>query len=161
MPQPTFKVFVPAYNEEDSIRPLVLEFDLLDKALRARHIRLLVFFVDDGSKDQTVKRILEAKRGRGYLYLIRHSQNRGLVGVLETILEYANRGSREKCLGLGVLDGDGSHSPALFDPMVAKLEEGIDVVIASRFQPGSSTKGVAPHRWFYSLTSSLLFRLLG
>jgi dolichol-phosphate mannosyltransferase len=156
-----FRVFVPAYNEEDAIFPMADQFDLLEKKLKIRGIQLEVTFIDDGSRDKTAQRVEKAGVKRPYLHLVRHPQNRGLVGVLETVLDLANRKNRGVCLGIGLLDGDGSHPPQVFEPMILKLLEGYGVVIASRFQKGSSIEGLSLHRQFTSWVVSMLFRALG
>jgi dolichol-phosphate mannosyltransferase len=158
MSQKTFEVFVPAYNEEEAIPPLTADFDLLAKALRKKKLVLKVCFIDDGSRDQTARLIQKARAKRKYIRLIRHPQNRGLAGVLETILQVAGKRPTGR-LGFGIMDGDNSHPASVFLPMVEKLQENSDVVIASRFQTGGKVIGLAPHRKLYSRVLSFLFRL--
>lgn len=160
MTRKLFRVFVPAFNEEAAVLSLAGQFDLLGKNLKKLGIELEVTFVDDGSRDQTALRVKEAGHNRKYLRLVRHPQNRGLVGVLETILDLASEKGHAHCLGIGLLDGDGSHPPLVFESMVQKLLEGYDVVIASRFQRGSSIEGLSIFRQLSSWVVSFLYRSL-
>jgi len=88
--------------------------------------------------------------------LIRHPQNMGLGAAIRTGLKAAS-------LADGVvvtLDADNSQGPELIREMIAKIEAGADVVIASRFQPGAQEVGVPPHRKFLSHLSSGAIRVL-
>ena len=46
------------------------------------------------------------------------------------------------------MDADDSHPPGLMPRMIRLIEEGSDVVIASRYQPGSY-RGNAVETWLY------------
>ena len=61
---------------------------------------------------------------------------------------------------LFILDCDDTHHPAQFPAMLAALDSGHDVVIASRYRRGSHIAGVAPHRRLLSLGAAMLFKLL-
>jgi dolichol-phosphate mannosyltransferase len=56
------------------------------------------------------------------------------------------------------MDADDTHTPGAIVGMVAKIDEGYDVLIASRYQKGSLCVGVPWLRRFVSYAGSLLFR---
>ena len=58
------------------------------------------------------------------------------------------------------MDADESHGPSLITRMLETINQGFDVVIASRFQPGSESHGVPLHRRILSSGASLVFRIL-
>jgi dolichol-phosphate mannosyltransferase len=144
-------LMMPAFNEEQDM-PTLLE--RIEHALSGwADYRVLV--VDDGSKDRTAEIVREAAH-RMPVELIQHASNRGLGAAMRTGLSIAARGE-----GVVVtMDADNSQDPALIRTMVGRLAEGYDVVIASRFQPGSQEIGVPPYRLFLSHLSSAGIRLL-
>jgi dolichol-phosphate mannosyltransferase len=56
------------------------------------------------------------------------------------------------------MDADDTHTPLAIAQMVTRINEGFDVLIASRYRPGSSVIGVPVHRRFLSYAASLLFQ---
>ena len=58
------------------------------------------------------------------------------------------------------MDADDTHTPAAIAQMLALIDAGYDVVVASRYQPGSRVVGVPPLRRFMSDAASLLFRVV-
>ncbi len=144
-------VMMPAYNEERDLP------GLLERTRAAldgwAHYRVLI--VDDGSRDRTAEIALDAAQ-RMPVELIRHPHNMGLGAAIRTGLKAAAQAD-----GVVVtMDADNSQGPELIATMLAKIEDGADVVIASRFQPGSQEVGVPPHRKFLSHLSSAGVRVL-
>lgn len=157
-----FIVFVPCYNEEEAIHPMASEFSVLSEHLKSKNIRLKVVFINDCSTDSTKAKISEvAAQNPSLLSLYHHEINKGLVGALESFLELSQKEDEAKVLGFGLLDGDNSHPPMNFIPMIDKLLIGYDVVVSSRFQYGSVVEGVPFHRQLLSLGMSYLFRTFG
>lgn len=144
-------VMMPAYNEEKDLPGLL---ERLRNALDGwADYRVLV--VDDGSRDRTAE-IVRAAAARMPAELIQHAKNQGLGAAMRTGLKAASR------MGdvVVTLDADNSQDPELIRTMVGRLEEGFDVVIASRFQPGAREVGVPPFRRLLSHVSSAGIRLL-
>lgn len=160
-----FLVFVPCYNEESAIAPLSEKFISLNEELKKRGTTLHVTWVDDCSRDKTLTNILGTITTNPKLFShIHHQTNKGLVGVLETVLDTLNRPPSEiytNYIAVGLLDGDDSHHPITFLPMLEKLNAGSEVVIASRYRRGSKIHGVPAYRNLMSLGMSILFRLVG
>ncbi len=59
---------------------------------------------------------------------------------------------------LVVMDADNTHDPSVVPSMLAKLDEGNDVVIASRYAPGGREVGLSPMRSLLSKGASLTMR---
>ena len=81
--------------------------------------------INDGSADST------AKICRKYGYeLVDLPVNLGLAGAFQTGLKYAYRKGYDYAIQF---DADGQHRPEFIAPMLDKIQEGYDIVIASRF----------------------------
>jgi dolichol-phosphate mannosyltransferase len=119
--------------------------------LPASKYRVLV--VDDGSLDRTAEIVRQAASWMP-VTLIQHDENRGLGAAIRTGLKTA-----AALDGVVVtLDADNSQDPELIRSMLACIEEGADIAIASRFQPGAREIGVPPYRLVLSHLSSGIIR---
>ncbi len=148
-------VLLPAYNEEGSIGPLLRG---LGETFRGLDSPATVLLVDDGSSDDTIRRARDAASEFGVPIEIEpHGTNRGLGAALRTGFERAN----SMLGGSGVLvgmDADNTHDPSVIPSMLAKLEEGNDVVIASRYAPGGREVGLSAMRSLLSKGASLTMK---
>lgn len=145
-------LLLPAFNEASRLGALL---DRIRDALAGRAYRVVV--VDDGSRDATPA-ILAARQADLPLAIVTHPVNRGLAQTLHDGLQWA----AEHCADDDVvvtMDADDTHDPAYIPVMVGQLEQGFDVVIASRFQPGAAVVGVPPHRRLFSFGVLVLLRL--
>jgi dolichol-phosphate mannosyltransferase len=151
-------IVLPAYNEAEAL-PLLLS-RLARVSDEHFHSALSVIVVDDGSSDGTAEAarcdILDA---RVPVRVITHPQNRGLSGAMDTGLRAALQNLRDDDIVLA-MDADDTHNPGLIPRMAALIEEGNDLVIASRYQPGARVLGVPAARQLMSNGMSLLFRLV-
>ena len=151
MPDKKITVMMPAYNEEKDLPGLL---DRIQNAMdKWANYQILV--IDDGSHDRTAQIVNEAAT-RMPAKLIQHPQNMGLGAAMRTGLKAAAQNSDVVI----TLDADNSQDPMLIKSMVERLGEGFDVVIASRFQPGSQEIGVPPFRIFLSHVASAGIRIL-
>ena len=145
-------VMMPAYNEEKDLPGLL---DRIQNAMSEWTNNYQILVVDDGSHDRTAQ-IVNAAAARMPAKLIQHPQNMGLGAAMRTGLKAAAQDSDV----VVTLDADNSQDPMLIKSMVERLEEGFDVVIASRFQPGAQEIGVPPFRVFLSHVASAGIRTL-
>jgi dolichol-phosphate mannosyltransferase len=133
---PELTVIVPTRNERDNIAPLAAR---LAGALSG--IDWEVLFVDDDSPDGTAAavRTLAARDPR--VRLIQRIGRRGLSSAcVEGMLA-----STAPCLA--VMDADLQHDETLLPRMVRELRTGdFDVVVASRYTEGGSTRDFPPRR---------------
>lgn len=153
-------VFFPVYNEGPSAASLLRRVDAACRQL-GRNYRVVV--VDDGSTDGSVTELSRQAAGVP-LTLLAHGENRGLKEALETGLRWLAAETKEEDIAV-FMDGDDTHDPGQIPEMLAAIERGADVVIASRFRPGAVTRGVPRYRQLLSLGANLwgilLFRLPG
>ena len=119
-------VVVPTYNERGNIGALTAA---VFEALGDTPVELLV--VDDASPDGTGDAVAQLARDDPRVRLIRRERKRGLAGAVFAGADEA-RGTY-----VCVMDADFSHDPVHLPGMLAKAEEGYDVVIGSRFAPGA------------------------
>ena len=116
-----------------------------------------VIVVDDGSTDRTLEVAREHARCMP-IRIERHEQNQGLGATIRDGLAVAASSGGEKDI-IVTMDADNTHTPGLIRTMTRLVKEGSDVVIASRYQPGSFVKGVPAHRRLLSWVASWLFRI--
>ena len=111
-------VIIPAYNEEENIVRVV-------ENLKNNYPMYDYIVINDGSSDSTAK----ICRKNGY-ELVDLPVNLGLAGAFQTGLKYAYRNGYDYAIQF---DADGQHRPEFIGPMLDKIQEGYDIVIASRF----------------------------
>jgi dolichol-phosphate mannosyltransferase len=146
-------VVLPAYNEERSL-PQLLKHITESMVEAGAPYRILV--VDDGSSDSTA-RIAEEYARSVPLVLLRHPVNMGLGATIRDGLLKAIELADPQDV-IVTMDADNSHNPNLIPRMSRLIREGSDVVIASRYQRGSSIHGVSYARRLFSFGAGLLFR---
>lgn len=145
-------ISLPAYNEERNLPDLLR--DIRACALPAG----VVLVVDDGSTDRTAA-IAGEWGERLPVVLHRHRPNQGLGAAIRSILREADPLLTTDGV-LVIMDADGSHRPEQIPALLAKLAEGFDVVIASRYTADSRVRGVPWHRRMLSGGVRVLARLL-
>lgn len=130
---PSVFIVIPAYNEETVITGVIAEIRA------AGYGNILV--VDDGSKDTTYEKAKET----GVLAL-RHRLNRGKGAATKTGIEAAKLKNADIIV---TMDGDGQHSPADIEKLVAPIRDGhCDVVLGTRLKnPEGMPKYKIVHNW--------------
>jgi glycosyltransferase involved in cell wall biosynthesis len=119
-------VLIPVLNEVDNVGPLHAE---LDTVLRDLGKTYEIVFIDDGSTDGTAKRLAEmARSDPGHVRILTLRRNCGQTAALSAGIDHA-RGRV-----LIPMDGDRQNDPADIPRLLAKLEEGFDVVSGWRKQ---------------------------
>mgnify|MGYP001187691787 CR=1 FL=1 len=110
---------IPVYNEEENLRPLAEE---IRAAMGGTGIDYEVIFIDDGSKDGSFD-ILEALAAEDdHIIAIRFRRNYGQTAAFAAGFDHA-RGRV-----VVTLDADRQNDPADIPTLLAKLDEGYDVV---------------------------------
>ncbi|MHB1569174.1 MAG: glycosyltransferase [Solirubrobacteraceae bacterium] len=145
---------IPAYNERENIPRL-----LADLGPRAQQLGARVVFVDDGSIDGTAEAIEDHRDGL-HLAVVRHRVNRGLGTAINSGLRAA-LGEAHDDDAIVTLEADNTSDLDDLPKLLAKFEEGNDVVLASVYAPGGRIIGVAPWRLAASRSVSNLFRYAG
>ncbi len=148
-------IVLPAYNEEEALGQLL---PAIAEVLGEAGLAYQVLVVDDGSTDGTAQLVTEFQPQMP-VQLLQHPTNQGLAAAIRTGLTSATQTAADGDIVV-TMDADNTHGASLIPAMVPKIGAGADVVIASRFQPGSRVVGVPWSRRILSWAASLLFRLL-
>jgi dolichol-phosphate mannosyltransferase len=154
-PKPQVIVVLPAYNEEESLPPLLAS---IQSALEPADIAYRVIVVDDGSRDNTANVAREAA-DRLPVSLVSHGVNQGLAAAIRSGLTAAVSMAGVDDV-IVAMDCDNTHPPRLIPRMLELIADGYDVVIASRFQDGAQVIGVPWTRQLYSVGARWLFQVL-
>jgi hypothetical protein len=116
-------VVVPVYNEEESLGPLIEE---LHAALRPTGKNYEIVLIDDGSSDGTWTLAEKLAETDEALHLLRFRRNFGQTAAMQAGLDAA-RGR-----AIVTIDADLQNDPADIPMMLAKLDEGYDLVAGWR-----------------------------
>lgn len=147
-------ILLPAYNEEESLPSLLPK---IDKVMKDDGFDYRIITVNDGSRDQTA-RLLEEYSKTLPIEVITHKINRGLGETSRDMFERAAEVANDGDI-IVRMDCDDTHEPEFIKRLVGKINEGYDVVIASRFQPGGGQMGVNAYRAFISRAANLFMKL--
>lgn len=127
---PTVAVIVPTFNERGNPGPLV---EQVTAALADAPFRIV--FADD-STDGTTHEIRDLVRENSNVSLNHSSSRRGLAcAVVESLSDVTEE-------IVVVMDGDLQHPPNVVPDLIAALEAGADIVVASRYVHGGRELGL-------------------
>ena len=116
---PAVSVVIPLFNEQDNVERLQCE---LHAALRGLDYEIV--FVDDGSRDETVRRV----ERRPEVRLLEFAANTGQSAAMYAGI-HAARGAV-----IALLDGDLQNDPADIPKLLAEIDRGADLVCGYRAQ---------------------------
>ena len=140
-------VAVPVHNEEQVLPELLQRLTAVLDALGGGPHEMV--FVDDGSKDGSLA-ILEAASGHdGRIVVVSLSRNFGHQAALSAALDQVTGDATL------IMDGDLQDRPEEIPRLVAKLQEGFDVVYAQRVRRKEGTLLRTAYFLFYRLITSL------
>jgi glycosyltransferase involved in cell wall biosynthesis len=111
-------VVVPLLNEENNIRPLYSE---IKETLSGRYDYEIIF-VDDGSTDGGFAILTELAKADSRVKIIKLRRNFGQTAAMSAGFDYARGKIICPC------DGDRQNDPADITHLIAKLDEGYDIV---------------------------------
>ena len=147
---PVVFVGLPAHNEEIAIQRLFPIFE----SIIARGQRLHIIVYNDGSTDRTAE-IAREWAAKIPLILLGTARNQGLGAGLRALVKYAvDKGSKYDVLV--IMDCDDTHDPHQIETMVERINQGCEIVIASRFRSGALTCGVPVMRRLTALGAMAL-----
>jgi glycosyltransferase involved in cell wall biosynthesis len=112
-------VIIPVYNEEENV-PLLHE--RLRSVLEQQPFSYEIIYVDDGSKDNTFTRLKALTKNDEHVQVIRFRRNFGQTAAIAAGVTYS--------VGeiLIFMDGDLQNDPIDIPRLLAKIDEGYDVV---------------------------------
>src|SRR5438132_1116140 len=123
---PQLAVVVPCYNEADSIAKLAAALARLDEALADQYETEFVL-VDDGSSDNTWQLLRETFAGNANVRLVRHAKNQGIAAAVGTGIRAASAQI------VASFDADCTYDPLQIVTLLARLTDGVDMVVASPY----------------------------
>lgn len=148
-------ILLPAFNEEESLPKLMPKIALVMNAMGESY---RVIACDDGSSDRTHDMLTELSQSMP-LEIIHHKINRGLGESSRDLFELAAEITAPSDV-IVRLDCDDTHEPEFIPRLVKRIrEDGIDIVIASRFAPGGGQLGVSAYRAFISRCANLFMKV--
>ena len=123
MNNPTISIIAPCYNEEETIEPFLRR---IEEILTQINEPYEIVFINDGSRDNTLNVLLNAKQNFKNIRIINFSRNFGKEAALTAGLDKA-RGEAAIPIDVDLQD-----PPKLIKDLVAKWREGYEVVLAKR-----------------------------
>lgn len=141
---PRLSVVVPFHNEADVIPTLLNRLMLVCRKLE---MTTELLFVDDGSRDNSIALLLQARRRYPDIRVLQLSRNFGKEAAVTAGLANA------KGDAVILMDADLQDPPELIPEMVAQWRKGTDVVLMKR-------RSRAGESWLKRVTASLFYRLI-
>lgn len=117
-------VVVPLFNEEESVRPL---YAAIVAGVAPLGVSFEIVFVDDGSRDGTAGIADEIARADPRVCLVKFRRNYGQTPAMAAGIAEA-RGEI-----IVTMDGDLQNDPADIGELLARIEEGNDIVVGWRY----------------------------
>ncbi|HSF45275.1 MAG TPA: glycosyltransferase family 2 protein [Chitinophagaceae bacterium] len=138
---PAFSVVIPVYNEQENIPDLYAELvKYLDPSFE-------MLWIDDGSKDESFKAILDLAERDQRVKGLSFSRNFGHQAALLAGMQLSKGDT------IIIMDGDLQHPPSLLPELISTYQEGFDLVSAKRIH----TENISPiKKW----SSSIFYRFL-
>lgn len=115
----TISVVIPVYNEEDN---LLILHEYLSTTLASLSYDYEVIYVDDGSYDKSFLMLKQLAQQDTKVKIIRFTRNYGQTAAISAGIDHANSDA------IIFMDADLQNDPTDIPPMLAKLNEGYDVV---------------------------------
>lgn len=138
-------VVIPLYNEEESILELGKKLEsVLNKIARERYE---VLFIDDGSTDNSIEKIRELHKKNSKFHCISFRRNYGKSAALQI----GFRAARGKYIV--TMDADLQDDPDEIPNLLAKLNEGYDLVSGWKKKRQDPLTKVLPSKLFNFVTS--------
>jgi dolichol-phosphate mannosyltransferase len=154
---PSFCVIIPMFNEQAGAEACVTR---VTAELRKLGNHAVLVVVNDGSSDETGATLNRLQPHLKDFHLLEHDVNRGYGAALRTGSAFAVEAGFDYCL---FMDSDLTNDPADVRRFATEMEQGTEVIKASRFVHGGDMKGVPWRRAAVSRlgnwVASILFRV--
>lgn len=150
----SFAVIIPMFNEELGAARCI---EAVTSALKDFAYKTELIVVNDGSTDRTAEVLEAGKPSHPGLTIVTHQRNLGYGSALQTGgLAAAERGHDFVVF----MDSDLTNDPRSIGSFISKMEEGCDLVKASRYIEGGGVQGVPPWRYWISRIGNTIARFL-
>ncbi len=142
-------ILIPAYNEMDSLNQL---YDEMIESIRVMQSagqvgNYEIWFVNDGSTDDTEKVILELISKDPQVHLISFRKNFGKSPALQAGFQHVSGDI------VFTLDADLQDDPSEFTNFVRKIDEGYDLVVGWKYNRLDPAEKRLPSKLFNAVTS--------
>jgi glycosyltransferase involved in cell wall biosynthesis len=118
-------IIIPTFDEEDNVEPL---YQALMDTVPALGRRFEIVFVDDGSRDRTFARLAAIAVHDRRVRVVKLRRNYGQAPAMAAGIDHAQGDV------LATMDADLQNDPADIGCLLAKLEEGYDLVVGWRHE---------------------------
>ncbi|WP_053957231.1 glycosyltransferase family 2 protein [Inediibacterium massiliense] len=137
-------ILIPVYNEEETLFVL---YDRLKEVLKTIHYDYEILFINDGSKDDSLKMMHKLREQDFRVSYLNLSRNYGKEIAMAAGFDYAIGDA------VIIMDADLQDPPELIPQMIHYWEQGYDDVYAKR-------RSRAGESWFKKKTSYWFYRIL-
>lgn len=138
-------IVIPAYNEEGNVA--LIHKKIKNVFSQLENYDFEIIFVNDGSRDNTQKKLEELSRQFDEVRFIEFSRNFGHQPAVKAGMDNAHGNA------VISMDGDLQHPPELIPKLIEKWEEGYDIVLTIRTYPKEIS-------YFKRKTSDFFYKLL-
>jgi len=145
---PSISILVPTYREKDNLEALVSG---IHKALYDYNYEIVI--VDDNSGDGTCE-LIHALSKTYPIRIVVRKDKRGLASAVADGFSFTSSGL------IVVMDGDMQHPPEVIPSLMKELENGSDIVVASRYVEGGGCENWSTLRNINSKGAILLSHVL-
>lgn len=145
-------IVVPVYFNAGSLPRLFDEFVKLESQLAERDVELELIFVDDGSKDESLARLLEFKEQRSATKVIKLTRNFGAVHCSKTGFKFVTGDA------FMIVAADLQDPPELVMKMVERWLAGAKFVICERITRDDPIISKMYSKLYYMLLRAMVIR---
>lgn len=150
---PKILIVLPAYNEAETLPALLSR---CPEVFRQSKADWEIVVVNDGSTDTTGD-VLDQARAILPVLRVDHEHNRGLGPAVMTGLRRALERTASPDDVIVCMDADNTHDPEYIPELARRIAAGADIVICSRYRPGSRQVGVPLRRRLLSFGARIVF----
>jgi glycosyltransferase involved in cell wall biosynthesis len=143
---------IPCYNEEASLPYLANTLRSVEAQLSKNNYLTNFIFVDDCSKDQTLKTLNKLFGKKENVQIVQHETNQGVAAGIMTGIKTAQTDI------VCSMDCDCTYDPHELVKMLPLLTENVDLVTASPYHREGNVRNVPNWRLFLSKGASWLYR---
>ena len=121
-----YTIIIPVYNEEENIEEL---YTRISAAMSKLDEKYEILFVNDGSTDNTLDKLIELHKKNPKVFIIDFSRNFGRQMAMTAGIDYAHGNA------IILMDGDLQHPPEVIPELIKKCKDGYNLVFTVRKYP--------------------------